>query len=129
LWPHQGRMSCLLCACHTRFSKEQNQANHMCAQEVHTYVRMKKYQNNVYIKQNTYYINIYNYQSIAERSLIFSSGSNITGTADWWLRMLSTSYRLLETPLHIYSSSKQHLTTHWSVVEIARVSPCRTQQI
>jgi hypothetical protein len=23
--------------CHTRFSKEQNQANHMCAQEVHTY--------------------------------------------------------------------------------------------
>jgi hypothetical protein len=30
--------------CHTRFSKEQNQANHMCAQEVQTYVRMKKYQ-------------------------------------------------------------------------------------
>jgi hypothetical protein len=37
--------------CHTRFSKEQNQANHMCAQEVHTYVRIKKYQNNVYIKR------------------------------------------------------------------------------
>jgi hypothetical protein len=32
------------CNCHTRFSKEQNQANHMCAQEVHTYARMKKYQ-------------------------------------------------------------------------------------
>jgi hypothetical protein len=30
--------------CHTRFSKEQNQANHICAQEVHTYVRMEKYQ-------------------------------------------------------------------------------------
>jgi hypothetical protein len=30
--------------CHTWFSKEQNQANHMCAQEIHTYVRMKKYQ-------------------------------------------------------------------------------------
>jgi hypothetical protein len=68
--------------CHTRFSEEQNQANHMCAQEVHTYVRMKKYQNNVYIKRKTYYINTYNYQSVAERSLIFSSGSNITGTAD-----------------------------------------------
>jgi hypothetical protein len=34
--------------CHTRFSKEQNQANHMCAQEVHTYVRMKKYQKQCY---------------------------------------------------------------------------------
>jgi hypothetical protein len=32
-----------LISCHTRFSKEQNQANHMCAQKVHTYVRMKKY--------------------------------------------------------------------------------------
>jgi hypothetical protein len=29
--------------CHTRFSKEQNQANHMCTQEAHTYVRMEKY--------------------------------------------------------------------------------------
>jgi hypothetical protein len=36
--------------CHTRFSKEQNQANHMCAQEVHTYVRIKKY------KKQCYYI-------------------------------------------------------------------------
>jgi hypothetical protein len=36
--------------CHTRFSKEQNQANHMCVQEVHTYVRMKKnIRNNVII--------------------------------------------------------------------------------
>jgi hypothetical protein len=69
--------------CHTRFSKEQNQANHMCAQEVHTYVRMKKYQNNIYIKRETYYINTYNYQSVTGRSLIFSSGSNITGTTDW----------------------------------------------
>jgi hypothetical protein len=34
--------------CHTRFSKEQNQANHMCAQEVHTYARMKKYQKQCY---------------------------------------------------------------------------------
>jgi hypothetical protein len=32
----------LIPLCHTRFSKEQNQANHMCAQEVHTYVRIKK---------------------------------------------------------------------------------------
>jgi hypothetical protein len=34
--------------CHTRFSKEQNQANHMCAQEVHTYARMKKNQKQCY---------------------------------------------------------------------------------
>jgi hypothetical protein len=34
--------------CHTRFSKEQNQANHMCAQEVHTYARIKKYQKQCY---------------------------------------------------------------------------------
>jgi hypothetical protein len=47
----------------------------MCAQEVHTYVRMKKYQNNVYIKRETYYINTYNYQSVAERWLSFCSGS------------------------------------------------------
>jgi hypothetical protein len=79
------------CYCHTRFSKEQNQDNHMCAQEVHTYVRMKKYQNNVYIKRKTYYINTYNYQSVAEKSLIFSSGSNITGTADWGFHMPNTS--------------------------------------
>jgi hypothetical protein len=37
--------------------------------------------------------------------------------------------KLLETPLPLYPSSEQHLTTHWSVGEIARVSPCRTQQI
>jgi hypothetical protein len=35
-------------SCRTRFSKEQNQANHMCAQEVHTYARMKKYQKQCY---------------------------------------------------------------------------------
>jgi hypothetical protein len=33
---------------HTRFSKKQNQANHMCAQKVHTYVRMEKYQKQCY---------------------------------------------------------------------------------
>jgi hypothetical protein len=32
----------LIPLCHTRFYKEQNQARHMCAQEVHTYVRIKK---------------------------------------------------------------------------------------
>jgi hypothetical protein len=52
-----------------------------------------------------------------------------SGTADWWLRMPNTFERLLETPLLIYPFSKQHLTTHWGVVEIARVSPCRTQQV
>jgi hypothetical protein len=37
-----------IAGCHTRFSNEQNQVNHMCAQEVHTYVRMKKYQKQCY---------------------------------------------------------------------------------
>jgi hypothetical protein len=55
--------------------------------------------------------------------------SFFSGTADWWLRMPNTSERLLKTPLHFYPSSEQHLTTHWGVVEIARVSPCRTQQV
>jgi hypothetical protein len=50
-------------------------------------------------------------------------------TADWWLRMPNTSERLLETSLPLFPSSEQHLTTHWGVVEIARVSPCRTQQV
>jgi hypothetical protein len=50
-----------------------------------------------------------------------------SGTADWWLCMPNTSERLLETPLPLYPTSEQHLTTHWGVVEIARVSPCRTQ--
>jgi hypothetical protein len=52
-----------------------------------------------------------------------------SGTADWWLHMLNTSERLLETSLPLYPSSEQHLTTHWGVVEIARVSSCRTQQV
>jgi hypothetical protein len=52
-----------------------------------------------------------------------------SGMADWWLRIPNTSVRLLETPLPLYPSSKYHLTTHWSVGEIARVSPRRTQQI
>jgi hypothetical protein len=38
----------ILDECHTQFFKEQNQANHMCAQEVHTYVRIKKYQKQCY---------------------------------------------------------------------------------
>jgi hypothetical protein len=38
-----------------------------------------------------------------------------SGTADWWLRMPSFSKRLLKTPLHLYPSSEQHLTTHWGV--------------
>jgi hypothetical protein len=44
----QGIGTILLPFCHTRFSKEQNQANHMCAQEVHTYARMKKYHKQCY---------------------------------------------------------------------------------
>jgi hypothetical protein len=52
-----------------------------------------------------------------------------SGIADWGLHMPNTSERLLKTSLHLYPSSEQHLTTHWGVVEIARVSPCRTQQV
>jgi hypothetical protein len=44
LTPLQYRMYKCITYYHTQFSKEQNQANHMCAQEVHTYVKMKKYQ-------------------------------------------------------------------------------------
>jgi hypothetical protein len=51
-----------------------------------------------------------------------------SGMTNWGLRMPNTSERLLETPLPLYPSSKQHHTTYWSVGEIARVSPCRTQQ-
>jgi hypothetical protein len=52
-----------------------------------------------------------------------------SGMADWWLRMPNISERLLETSLPLYPSFEQHLTTHWGVVEIARVSPYRTQQV
>jgi hypothetical protein len=52
-----------------------------------------------------------------------------SGTADWWLRMPNTSERLLKTSLPLYPSSEQHLTTYKGVVKIARVSPCRTQQV
>jgi hypothetical protein len=45
---HPTVNTALIPLCHTRFSKEQNQANHMCAQEVHTHVRMKKYQKQCY---------------------------------------------------------------------------------
>jgi hypothetical protein len=52
-----------------------------------------------------------------------------SGTADWWFRMSNTSERFLESPLPLYPSSEQHLTTHWGVVKIASVSPYRTQQV
>jgi hypothetical protein len=35
-----------------------------------------------------------------------------SGMADWWLCMPNTSERLLKTPLPLYPSSEQHLTTH-----------------
>jgi hypothetical protein len=47
----------------------------MCAQEVHTYNNRIEYQNNIYIKRNTFYNNTYNHQSITERVLNFWSGS------------------------------------------------------
>jgi hypothetical protein len=34
------------------------------------------------------------------------------GTADWRFRMPNTSKKLLETPLSLYPSYEQHLTTH-----------------
>jgi hypothetical protein len=90
--------------------KELNQVSHMCAQEVHTYVRMKKYQKQCYL------FNIH----IATITLTSEYCGTVTklqapflsGTADWGLRMPNTSERLLKTPLPLYPSSEQHLTTH-----------------
>jgi hypothetical protein len=96
--------------CHTWFPKEQNQANHMCAQEVHTYVRMKNISETMLLYN--VYIAILTLTSGYRGTVTKLQAPFFSGTADWRLRMPNTSERLLETPLHIHPSSKQHLTTH-----------------
>jgi hypothetical protein len=107
--------------------KELNQISHMCVQEVHTYVKIKKYQKQCYLFN--VYIAIITLTLEYRGTMTKLQAPFFSGTTDWGLRMSSTSNRLLETPLHLYHSSEQHLTTHWGVEEIARVSPCRTQQV
>jgi hypothetical protein len=76
----------------------------MCAQEVHTYVRMKK------ISETMLLYNIY----IAILTLTLEYHGTMTKLqapflsrmADWWIHMPSTSERLLETPLPLYHSSE-----------------------
>jgi hypothetical protein len=85
----------------------------MCAQEVHTYVRMKKYQKQYYLFN--VHIAILTLTSEYRGTMTKLQALFLLGTADWWLRMPITSERLLETPLYHHSSSKQHLTTHWGV--------------
>jgi hypothetical protein len=88
---------------------------------------MKKYQKQYYLFN--IYITIIILTSEYRRMVTKLQAPFFSGTADWWFRMPNTSDRLLKTPLHFYPSFKQHLTTYWSVGEIARVSPCRTQQV
>jgi hypothetical protein len=99
----------------------------MCAQEVHTYIRMKKYQKQCYLFN--IHKAIITLTSEYRGTVTKLQAPFLSGTADWGLRMPSTSEKTFGTPLHFYPSSKQHLTTYWSVGEIARVSTCRTQQI
>jgi hypothetical protein len=99
----------------------------MCAQEVHTYVRIKKISETMLLYNA--YISILTLTSEYHGTVTKPQAPFFSGMADWWLHMPNTSERLLETPLPLYPSSEQHLTTHWAVVEIARVSPCRTQQV
>jgi hypothetical protein len=90
--------------------KELNHASHMCAQKVHTYVRMKKYKKQSYLFN--VHIAIITLTSEYYRTMTKLQAPFLLGTADWWLRMLSTSERLREIPLHLYPSSEQHHTTH-----------------
>jgi hypothetical protein len=99
----------------------------MCAQEVHTYARMKKISETMLLYN--VYIAILTLTSEYRGTVTKFQAPFFSGMTDWWHRMPSSSKRLLKTPLHLYPSSEQHLTTHWGVGGIARVSLCRTQQV
>jgi hypothetical protein len=90
--------------------KELNQASHMCAQEVHTYVRMKKYQKQCYLFN--VHIAIITLTSEYCGTVTKLQALFLSGTADWWLRIPNTFEKLMEIPLPLYPSSEQHLTTH-----------------
>jgi hypothetical protein len=85
----------------------------MCAHEVHTYVRMKKYQKQCYLFN--VHIAIITLTSEYHGTMTKLHAPFLSGMADWGLCMPSTSNRILETPLYLYHSFEQHLTTHWSV--------------
>jgi hypothetical protein len=93
----------LVTCCHTQFSKEQNQANHICAQEVHTYVNEKV--SETMLLYNVY-IAILTLTSEYRETVTKLQAPFFSGTVDWWLRMPNTSERLLETPLPLYPSSE-----------------------
>jgi hypothetical protein len=82
----------------------------MCAQKVHTYAKMKKI-SKIMLLYNVY-IAILTLTSEYRGTVTKLQALFFLGTADWWLRMPNTSERLLETPLPLYPSSEQHLTTH-----------------
>jgi hypothetical protein len=76
----------------------------MCAQEVHTYVRMKKISETVLLYN--VYIAILTLTSEYRGTVTKLQAPFFSGTADWWLRMPNTSERLLKTPLSLYPSSE-----------------------
>jgi hypothetical protein len=82
----------------------------MCAQKVHTYVRMKKISKTMLLYN--VYIAILILTSEYRGMVTKLQAPFFSGTADWWIRMPNTSERLLKTPLPLYFSSEQHLTTH-----------------
>jgi hypothetical protein len=82
----------------------------MCAQEVHTYVKMKKVSETLLLYN--VYIAILTLTSEYHGTVTKLQAPFFSGTVDWWFRMPNTSKRLLETPLPLYHLSEQHLTTH-----------------
>jgi hypothetical protein len=58
------------------------------------------------------YIAILTLTSEYRRTVTNLQAPFFSGTADWELRMSSTSDSLLETLLRLYSSFEQHLTIH-----------------
>jgi hypothetical protein len=76
----------------------------MCVQEVHTYVRIKKVSETMLLYN--VYIAILTLTSEYRGTVTKLQAPFFSGTTDWWLRMPSTSERLLETLLHLHPSSK-----------------------
>jgi hypothetical protein len=107
---HPTVNTALIPLCHTRFCKEQNQANHMYVQEVHTYVRMKKISETMLLYN--VYIDILTLTSEYRRTVanllfgLHSSQGRLTGGSICQALLK----RLLKIPLHFHPSSKQHLT-------------------
>jgi hypothetical protein len=86
----------------------------MCVQEVHTCQNEKVSEIMLLYNIDITILTLTSeyYRTVTKLQALF-----FLGTADWWLCMPNTSERLLETPLPLYPSSEQHLTTHWGVGE------------